>query len=707
MEALFQYILKWSVALGVVYIFYRLVLRPLTFYQWNRRYLILYSVIAFFIPFVNLYKYVEPAALQDVTLVRYIPSITIATQPAAAQNGFDPLLAAGIILAAGSLVLLVRLVSQWYSLRRIRRNAVRIYHPHANVYHVNEQVIPFSFGKDIFINTSLHTEQELNDIILHEFVHVRQRHSFDILWSEVLCMLNWYNPFAWLIRHAIRQNLEFIADQSVLQHGLDKKTYQYHLLKVIGSPQYSIANNFNFSSLKKRIAMMNRLKTARVHLVKFIFVLPLLAVLLLAFRNNKGWYQDIVSDTTKPIPQPPKPPAAPKAVSNPGESSIPKPPEPPRPPAPPLPKEFILPEGVSSVRLIKGILGVEYKDGKREVYDLSVPEQKQAAQKKYGEVISISGTNDVILVPGKPMSGTEAKEITVDGKPGQPYKVEEVVVTGRPLEQPVKEVVVAGKPIQPASGNPLEAEGKVIKEVPKVIEVEGKQIKAAPKVIEVQGKPIKQQAPQVIEANGSKEAPASLKVVEENGDRNVIYADRIVIDGNEPYWYVKKQPRPNPVYYINGKRAAPEDVKRLEDMNNISQLEILSSPQLLERLGEKEGTGIINLITKDNVQNKAAYLSEPSKTTTEAAAETSRIANTLHMGVRNPITIKVDGGTDDNIVVKMDGGTIVKENGKYYAIPTRDGNVEILVYKKEGAVMKLINKRVFRVTYAPANNLDT
>ena len=121
---------------------------------------------------------------------------------------------------------------------------------------------------------------------MHEYVHVKQKHTVDILWSEFICIINWYNPFAWLMRHSIRQNLEFIADDSVITTGIDKKNYQYLLLKVIGNNQYSIAQKFNFSSLKKRIAMMNKMKSARVHLIKFLFLLPLIAVLLVAFKNN-------------------------------------------------------------------------------------------------------------------------------------------------------------------------------------------------------------------------------------------------------------------------------------------------------------------------------------------------------------------------------------------------------------------------------------
>ena len=116
-------------------------------------------------------------------------------------------------------------------------------------------------------------------------MHIRQRHTIDILVAEFICIGNWYNPFAWAIRHAIRQNLEFIADQKVLDNGIDRKGYQYHLLKVAGHPAYALANNFNFSSLKKRIIMMNKVRSTRLHLLKFAFILPLVAVLLVAFRH--------------------------------------------------------------------------------------------------------------------------------------------------------------------------------------------------------------------------------------------------------------------------------------------------------------------------------------------------------------------------------------------------------------------------------------
>src|SRR6185437_6667061 len=77
------------------------------------------------------------------------------------------------------------------------------------------------------------------------------------------------------------------------EKGVDKKAYQYHLLRVVGQSSYRLANNFNFSSLKKRIIMMNKMRSARLHLLRFLFILPLVAVLLVAFRDRYDglWHQ--------------------------------------------------------------------------------------------------------------------------------------------------------------------------------------------------------------------------------------------------------------------------------------------------------------------------------------------------------------------------------------------------------------------------------
>jgi hypothetical protein len=352
-----QYLFKLTISLSIVYLFYQLFLRRLTFYNWNRWYLLIYSLVCFVIPFVNVFTIiVEQPALRESALVNYIPAITQMTPNNTAPSvGINWWLVTGVVFLIGILVMIVRLGMQYYSLFKMRSKAVLLYDNKVKLYHIDAPVMPFSFGRGIYVNQHQHSEHELKEIIRHEFIHVKQRHSLDIIWSELLCILNWYNPFAWLLRHDIRQNLEFIADQQVLKTGLDRKQYQYLLLKVIGVNSFSIANNFNFSSLKKRIAMMNKAQSARVHLIRFLFLLPLLVVVLLAFRNSTQTHRQplrpLVTDTV---------PAAEKM--------------------PPGWKEM------QSIDVNNNKVTVRLKNKKVETYDLSNAKEREAFEQKYGQL---------------------------------------------------------------------------------------------------------------------------------------------------------------------------------------------------------------------------------------------------------------------------------------------------------------------------------
>ncbi|MBX3239990.1 MAG: TonB-dependent receptor plug domain-containing protein [Chitinophagaceae bacterium] len=287
MPVFLEYIIKLNICLAVVYIFYQLLLRRLTFYNWNRWYLLGYTALSFIIPVINIMPSLQKQNLHESGIVQWIPVMSL--RAAESTSFFETLtgwhwIIAGIVL--GSLLLLGRLGVKLLAFARIKSKAQLISAGGTKIYQLDDKVMPFSFGNAIFVNTDLHTGMELEEIIRHEFVHTRQKHSIDIIWCELLCILNWFNPFAWLLRHNVRQNLEFIADDKVLQSGIDKKEYQYLLLKVIGNRHFVFTNHFNFSSLKKRIVMMNSFKTARIHLARFAFLFPVIAVLLLSFRTN-------------------------------------------------------------------------------------------------------------------------------------------------------------------------------------------------------------------------------------------------------------------------------------------------------------------------------------------------------------------------------------------------------------------------------------
>lgn len=148
---------------------------------------------------------------------------------------------------------------------------------------MREKSTPFSFFKWIFIYPEAHSDEKLKQILIHEQVHVKQWHSIDITMMEVLTVLFWYNPFFWIVKKEMAINLEYIADSGVLDKGIDRRDYQYHLLHLTyprGNIQ--LVNNFNVSQLKQRIMMMNGKRTPVKKLAKYILALPIAMFLIAA-----------------------------------------------------------------------------------------------------------------------------------------------------------------------------------------------------------------------------------------------------------------------------------------------------------------------------------------------------------------------------------------------------------------------------------------
>jgi phage regulator Rha-like protein len=146
---------------------------------------------------------------------------------------------------------------------------------------------PCSFGNNIFINPEKYDWETYSQILLHEKVHIQQGHSLDILIAELVLVLQWFNPFAWIYRTELENNLEFLTDDAVLGHKeVERQSYQMSLLKV-SAPHLSlgITTNYNQSLLKKRIVMMNAKKSSLNTMWKYFFLVPLLGILACALND--------------------------------------------------------------------------------------------------------------------------------------------------------------------------------------------------------------------------------------------------------------------------------------------------------------------------------------------------------------------------------------------------------------------------------------
>nr|WP_171047868.1 M56 family metallopeptidase [Pedobacter xixiisoli] len=282
---------------------YYLVLRRLTFYVLNRCFLVFGIVFSTAYPFIDLTDLFYQKEVGEV--INYLPQFNEKAS-ALVPTGFFinnwPILSAVFYL--GVLLMTIRLVIQFISLYSIHRKSNPDIVANYKVRTLKESVSPFSFWQTIYVNPTLHSERELDTILAHETVHVKQWHSIDIILAELSVVFYWFNPGVWLMKKAVKENLEFITDQKILRKGMDKKTYQYSLLGV-GKLNTSVAivNNFNLSDLKKRIQMMNVKRSSRLTLSRYALALPVLLLTTLAFTVSKKEVKESLPQLARIIPQ--------------------------------------------------------------------------------------------------------------------------------------------------------------------------------------------------------------------------------------------------------------------------------------------------------------------------------------------------------------------------------------------------------------------
>lgn len=289
METLFIYLVKVNIALAMFYLMYVGLLRKDTFLRLKRFYLFAAIVFSLVYPLFtievggNIFSFLRKNYAAEVLIGQ--PSIAPGPTDASAENHFFPLHGENIfffVMMAGTAFFLVRFIWQLITIFRIKHKSVPKRIGTQNVYHFSEKMMPFSFFRWIFINTDVHSEEELKQILLHEQIHVQQWHSLDIVLAESLCIFFWWNPIVWLMKKEIAINLEYLADSEILRKGVNSRDYQYHLLRLTyRETAVQIVNNFNVSQLKQRIMMMNKNKSPKRKLAKYLMILPLAVVLMM------------------------------------------------------------------------------------------------------------------------------------------------------------------------------------------------------------------------------------------------------------------------------------------------------------------------------------------------------------------------------------------------------------------------------------------
>lgn len=299
------YFLKINVAIALFYAFYRLFFYKDTFFTWRRAALLCFFAISAVYLLLNIQTWIteqEPmVAMADLYADIVLPEFTITPEQATSDWKSLLLQTVGFAYWGMVIVLAIRFFIQLAGIIRLAFRCRKAKIGNTNVHLLRQASGPFSFFHWIFIHPTSHTEDELSEILTHEQTHANQWHSIDVLVSEIVCIFCWFNPFAWLMKREIRTNLEYLADNRVLETGHDSKAYQYHLLGLSHhKAAATIYNSFNVLPLKKRIKMMNKKRTREIGRTKYLMFLPLAALLMIisnieaVARTTKEMAKDVI-----------------------------------------------------------------------------------------------------------------------------------------------------------------------------------------------------------------------------------------------------------------------------------------------------------------------------------------------------------------------------------------------------------------------------
>ena len=289
-------VVQMQLSLALFYLGYRFLLRPLTFYTYNRWYFLL----------TTLYSLIAPILLHNRSIV---PQITVPANnlvlylPVIQEKQFDY---SWVQIFYGLVVmsLLLKIVLSVLQIQKIKKTATVYDWESIRFWHSDQIDSAFSFWNDIFCNLKKHEIKDLPAILTHEAIHVEKKHTLDVLLFEILSVIFWFNPAVWLLKRGVKENIEYQTDSLVVGSGQDKKQYQMQLLYVaMGQNSIPLSNSFNVQELKHRISMMNKKSSSSKDLRRYFLLAPILLTSLTAFtvtQTTKGSEQ-IIEKTTSAI----------------------------------------------------------------------------------------------------------------------------------------------------------------------------------------------------------------------------------------------------------------------------------------------------------------------------------------------------------------------------------------------------------------------
>ncbi len=282
------YILKFSACLFVFWLVYVLFLERQNMHRFKRFYLLGALALALVIPTLTIIEYIEPVVTTFETAPVYFPTELDLNDAPIEAPFFNLETILWLIYGLGVLLFSSRFVINLTKMqRRISKN--ENISKRSFVYVLLEaNLIPHSFFRYIFFNKVRYESHHIpKEVMLHEETHAKQLHSLDVIILELLQIAFWFHPLIYILKHHVKLNHEFLADQAVLQQGSDAKTYQTILLQFSSNTQdYQLSSAINYSSIKKRFTVM-KTQTSKTRIwLSTLLLLPIIAILFYNFAER-------------------------------------------------------------------------------------------------------------------------------------------------------------------------------------------------------------------------------------------------------------------------------------------------------------------------------------------------------------------------------------------------------------------------------------
>ena len=289
MKVIFITIFQIIITTGLLYSYYHFFLRNNKFHRYNRFYLLGATVVSLLIPFLKIPLYFTNEEADASVLYRSMQLINGREEVIVNENSFnwDQLFTwQNISIGLYTLVTLFILARLIIALKRIIR--LRYQYPSARIENIQfikttEPGTPFSFFNWLFWNKKIEVQSEKGQqIFRHEWFHIQQKHSIDIMFMEWLTVICWFNPFYYLVKKELKTIHEFLADDYAVQH-FSKGEYAELLLMQAFDTEHKIVNPFFHTQIKRRIAMITTSSKPGYQYLRKIMVLPVCALVITLF----------------------------------------------------------------------------------------------------------------------------------------------------------------------------------------------------------------------------------------------------------------------------------------------------------------------------------------------------------------------------------------------------------------------------------------